>query len=261
MQALLFDMDGVLYNSEEPIPGAAETLAWVRNREIPHLFVTNTTSRGRDALAAKLVRFGIPANSSEIMTPCEAAADWLRSRAARRVALFLRPAARPAFDGLDLLSDDAESGAQYVVIGDLASAWDFATLNRAFRLLHSNPETVLIALGMTRYWKAADGMSLDVAPFVAALEHAVGRKALVLGKPAAEFFQAAADRLGVPNREILMVGDDIETDIAGAQSAGMEAALVRTGKFRELDLAGPVAPDAVLDSVAELPAWWARNVT
>jgi phospholysine phosphohistidine inorganic pyrophosphate phosphatase len=259
MQAILFDMDGVLYNSEEPIPGAVETLDWVRNREIPHLFVTNTTSRGRDALAAKLARFGIPATPGEIMTPCEAAADWLRSRGAASVALFLRPAARPAFDGLDLLPEDAESGARYVVIGDLASAWNFATLNRAFRLLHANPDAALIALGMTRYWKAADGISLDVAPFVAALEHAIGRKALVLGKPAAEFFQAAADRLGFPNREILMVGDDIETDIAGAQSAGMRAALVRTGKFRELDLAGPVKPDAVLDSVAELPAWWARQ--
>jgi HAD superfamily hydrolase (TIGR01458 family) len=259
MQALLFDMDGVLYNSEEPIPGASESLAWARSREIPHLFVTNTTSRGRDALAAKLARFGIPADAAQIMTPCEAAADWLRSQRAARVALFLRPAARPAFAGLDLLPEDAESGADYVVIGDLANAWDFATLNRAFRLLHSNPEARMIALGMTRFWKAADGISLDVAPFAAALEHATGRKALVLGKPAREFFEAAADRLRIPHREILMVGDDIETDIAGAQLAGMRAALVRTGKFRELDLAGPVKPDAVLDSVAELPAWWARQ--
>ena len=261
MQAVLFDMDGVLYNSEEPIPGAAETLSWVRKRDIPHLFVTNTTSRGRDALAAKLSGFGIAASPSEIVTPSEAAADWLRARGAARVALFLRPAARPAFDGLDLLPEDAESGARHVVIGDLASAWDFATLNRAFRLLHSNPEAVLIALGMTRYWKAADGISLDVAPFVAALEHAAGRKALVLGKPSAEFFQAAADRLGVANREILMVGDDIETDIAGAQLAGMQAALVRTGKFRELDLEGPVKPNTVLNSVAELPDWWVRHAT
>jgi len=259
MQALLFDMDGVLYNSEEPIPGATETLGWVRSHKIPHLFVTNTTSRGRDALATKLACFGIPANTGEIMTPCEAAADWLRARGAANVALFLRPAARPAFNGLDLLPDDAESGASHVVIGDLASAWDFAALNRAFRLLHSNPEAALIALGMTRYWKAADGISLDVAPFVAALEHATGRKSLVLGKPSVEFFQAAADRLCVPNREIVMVGDDIETDIAGAQLAGMQAALVRTGKFRELDLEGPVKPDAVLASVAELPDWWARH--
>ena len=257
MRAILFDMDGVLYNSEEPIPGAAETLAWLRERKIPHLFVTNTTSRGRDALTAKLGRFGIPASPDEIMTPCEAAADWLRSRNDGSVALFLRPAARAAFDGLECLPDDAESGARYVVIGDLGSAWDFRTLNRAFRLLHANPAATLIALGMTRYWKAPDGISMDVAPFVAALENASGRKALVFGKPAPAFFQAAAE--GVPSGEILMVGDDIESDIAGAQAAGMQAALVRTGKFRTLDLEGPVKPDAVLDSVAELPAWWERR--
>lgn len=259
MRAILFDMDGVLYNSEEPIPGAAETLAWVRKQEIPHLFVTNTTSRGRDLLKDKLARFGIPASPAEIMTPCEAAADWLRLQGDGGIALFLRPAARTAFDGLECLPDHAENGARYVVIGDLGSAWDFGTLNRAFRLLHANPEAALIALGMTRYWKAPDGISLDVAPFVAALENASGRKALVFGKPAPAFFHAAAERLGVPSGEILMVGDDIESDIAGAQSAGMQAALVRTGKFRPLDQEGPVKPDAVLDSVAELPAWWERR--
>ena len=259
MRAVLFDMDGVLYNSEEPIPGAAETLDWLRERRVPYLFVTNTTSRGRDALAEKLARFGIPASPDEIMTPCEAAADWLRSQGNGSVALFLRPAARAAFAGLDCLPDDAESGARYVVIGDLGSAWDFQTLNRAFRLLHADPAATLIALGMTRYWKAADGISMDVAPFVAALESASGRDALVFGKPAAAFFQAAADRLGIAASEILMVGDDIESDIAGAQSAGMLAALVRTGKFRSLDLEGPVQPDALLDSVADLPEWWERG--
>ena len=163
MQAILFDMDGVLYNSDDPIPGAVETLAWVRRREIPHLFVTNTTSRGRDALADKLERFGIRADLTEIMTPCEAAADWLRSEGGKGVALFVRPAARQAFEGLECVPDNAESGARYVVIGDLGSAWDFRTLNRAFRLLHANPEAALVALGMTRYWKAPDGISLGSA--------------------------------------------------------------------------------------------------
>jgi HAD superfamily hydrolase (TIGR01458 family) len=259
MHAILFDMDGVLYDSDEPIPGAAETLAWVRNRKIPHLFVTNTTSRGREALARKLRQFGIPADSTEIMTPCEAAADWLRSRGDGGVALFVRPAAREAFDGLACLPDYAQSGARYVVIGDLGSAWDFQALNRAFRLLYANPEAILIALGMTRYWKAPDGISLDVAPFVAALENASGRKAQVFGKPAPAFFLAAAHRVGVPAGDILMVGDDIETDIAGAQLAGMRAALVSTGKFRQQDLEGANNPDAVLKSLAELPAWWDRR--
>ena len=78
MRGLLFDMDGVLYNSDQSIPGARETIAWVRENSIPHLFVTNTSSRDRTALADKLRGFGIPASVEEIMTPAAAAADALR---------------------------------------------------------------------------------------------------------------------------------------------------------------------------------------
>jgi phospholysine phosphohistidine inorganic pyrophosphate phosphatase len=260
-RALLFDMDGVLYNSEEPIAGAAEALQWVRERRIPHLFVTNTTSRGRGVLVEKLARFGIAASADEILTPCATATAWLRNQRPGRVALFVRPAARADFDGLACVPDDAESGASYVVIGDLGENWDYRTLNRAFRLLQYNPEARLIALGMSRYWQTPDGLSLDVAPFVAALEHATGRQAVVLGKPAAEFFRAAADRLALPPDALVMIGDDISADIGGAQAAGLWGVLVRTGKFRATDLEGRVRPHAVLGSVAELPKWWESSRT
>jgi phospholysine phosphohistidine inorganic pyrophosphate phosphatase len=259
LRGILFDLDGVLYNSEEPVAGAAEAVAWVRDRGIAHLFVTNTTSRARGVLVEKLARFGIHTDEEKILTPCEAAAEWLRARAAGGIAAFVRPAARVAFSELDCIPENAESGARYVVIGDLGSAWDYRTLNRAFRLLHSNPGAQLIALGMTRYWKAEDGISLDVGPFVAALEQATGRKALVFGKPAQAFFDGAATKLGLRPEEILMVGDDMETDIAGSQQAGLKAALVRTGKFRHMDLEGPITPDVMFDSVAALPEWWRES--
>jgi phospholysine phosphohistidine inorganic pyrophosphate phosphatase len=256
-KAILFDMDGVLYTSEEPIAGAAETLEWVHAQVIPHLFVTNTTSRGRGALVEKLARLGILATDTEILTPSVAPAEWLRAHEEGAVALFVRPSARGEFEGSECLSEQAEGGARYVVIGDLEDAWDFRTLNRAFRLLHSNPDATLIALGMTRFWQTSDGVSLDVAPFVAALEHAIGRKAVVFGKPAEAFFGAAVEKLQIPAAEILMIGDDIETDIAGAQRAGLKGALVKTGKFRPGDLERGVEPDVVLESVASLPDWWA----
>lgn len=258
-RALLFDMDGVVYNAEEPIAGAAEALEWVRAQNIPHLFVTNTTSRGRDVLVAKLERFGIAATADKILTPCLTAKAWLRHQKPGRVALFVRTAARADFEGLSCLPDDAESGASYVVIGDLGEGWDYRTLNRAFRLLQHNPEARLIALGMTRYWQTPEGLSLDVAPFVAALEHATGRQAIVLGKPAPDFFIAAADRLGLAPGSVLMIGDDIHADVGGAQAAGLQGALVKTGKFREADLEGRVKPDVVLGSVADLPDWWTRH--
>jgi HAD superfamily hydrolase (TIGR01458 family) len=171
--------------------------------------------------------------------------------------LFVNPRARTEFAGLPGVPDDAEAGADHVVIGDLGDGWDFRTLNRAFRLLHSNPESSLVALGGTRFWQAPDGLRLDAGPFVAALEYATGRKPVVCGKPAATYFQAAATKLGVPPEEILMIGDDIDIDVGGAQRAGLRGALVRTGKFRLADLNHAVKPDAVLDSVAALPGWWA----
>ena len=249
-------MDGVLYAAGGSIAGAVEAVQWMRGQRLPHLFVTNTSSRPRAALAEKLLSFGFPATESQILTPVAVAADWLRASAMRDIALFVPPPAQSEFAGLPCLPDDAESDASCVVIGDLGQGWDYRTLNRAFRLLHHNPQATLIALGMSRYWLADDGISLDVAPFVVALEHAAGRKAIVFGKPAADFFRAAAGKLGLPAERVLMVGDDVETDIGGAQSAGLRAALVKTGKFRPADLEGPVQPDLVLDSIAELPNWW-----
>jgi phospholysine phosphohistidine inorganic pyrophosphate phosphatase len=256
MRAILFDLDGVLYNHNQPIARASETVAWVREQAIPHLFVTNTTSRPRAALVEKLGSFGIQATEAEIHTPAAVAAKWLRANPPGDIALFLRPSTRSEFAGLPVLPDTAERGAAYVVIGDLEDMWDYRTLNRAFRLLHHNPEARLIALGMTRYWLASDGLALDVAPFVAALEHATGRTPLVLGKPAPAFFQGAVERLGLPAGQILMIGDDVKADVGGAQEAGLKGALVKTGKFRPADLEGEVRPHVVFDSVADLPRWW-----
>src|SRR5262249_46660548 len=119
VRAVLFDMDGVLYNSGRLIPGAVETVAWLRERAIPYRFVTHTTSGGRDALVEKLRGFGIPASEAEILTPAVAAADWLRSNGGGPVALFVRPKTMREFAGIETVAANAETGAAYVIIGDL----------------------------------------------------------------------------------------------------------------------------------------------
>jgi HAD superfamily hydrolase (TIGR01458 family) len=250
MQAILFDMDGVVYNSETLIEGAPETLSWVRERGIPYMFVTNTTSRGRGFLVEKLAKFGIPATEADILTPCVAARELMGDRGP--VALFVPEKSYAEFTGMELLPEDRESGARWVVVGDLGEGWSFRTLNRAFRLLQSTPEAQLIALGMTRFWQAPEGLRLDTAPYVAALEYAAGREAVVMGKPAAAFFDAAVRRLGVAKEEVLMIGDDIRVDVHGAQQAGLKGALVKTGKFRAADLHSARKPDYVIDSIVGL---------
>jgi len=256
MQALLFDLDGVLYQGDRIIDGAIDTLRWCEERAIPHLFVTNTSSKPRRALVERLTRMGLMVSADEIFAPPVAAREYLVTRGGSPVALFVREATREDFEGLQTLGDDAESGARSVVIGDIGDAWDFRTLNRAFRLLMAEPRPVLIALGMSRYAQGEDGLVLDVAPFIKALEHAASCEATVMGKPARAFFDAAVEKLGVPHAQTVMIGDDIRGDVGGAQAAGLAGVLVRTGKFREQDLGGDVQPDAVLDSVADLPRWW-----
>lgn len=256
MHGILFDLDGVFYVGDRIIPGALETLAWVREQAIPHLFLTNTSSRPRRALVQKLDRLGIPIQEEQLLTPAVAALDWIKRHTGGKVALFVAEATRSEFIALDILDEGVTGPVDAVVIGDLGEAWDFKTLNRAFHLLMQQPPPALIALGMTRYWRAPDGLRLDTAPFVVALQHASGVAPAVLGKPARGFFQAALEKLGCDAPDTFMLGDDIRGDIGGAQEAGIKGILVRTGKFQPEDLSLGIHPAAVLPSIAELPAWW-----
>ena len=191
----------------------------------------------------------------DFLTPAAAAYRWLSHHVENKIALFVTEATVSEFDRFDITDDPADD-IDAVVIGDIGEGWDFATMNRAFRMLVNNPDAHLIALGKTRYWKGADGMQLDTGPFVVALRYATKRKPLVLGKPARKFYQAALAHLATPPEETLMIGDDIVGDIKAANKRGFHTVLVRTGKFSELDLNMGIEPNKVLDSIRDLPEYW-----
>ena len=251
MTGVLLDLDGTLYVGDAAIPGAAEAVRALEERGIPYRYVTNTTRMSRRALAARLAAMGFPGPEEALVealfTPALAAARWLRERGLRRIALCVPEAAHEDFAHFE--RDDIRPEA--VVVGDLGESWTFAALNRAFGHLMDGAE--LVALQKNRYWLTPAGLALDAGPFVAALEYASGRPAVVVGKPSADFFRLAAASLGVSPRSAVMVGDDVEADVAGAQEAGLRGALVRTGKYREDELRrSGVRPDAVLDSAARV---------
>ncbi len=256
IKGILLDLDGVFYVGEEAIEGAAGSLEWVRRQGVPHLFLTNTTSRPRSAVVEKLSCMGMDIDPATLLTPPVAASRWISKHVDGPLALFVPEATRSEFTAFDHLAEDAEHGAGAVVLGDLGNAWTFERLNRAFRLLMQEPAPPLVALGMTRYWRAEEGLQLDTGPFVKALEYATDSEAVVMGKPATAFFDTALSMIGCEPSECLVIGDDIRGDIAGAQASGIKAALVRTGKFSASDLETGIVPDLLLDSICDLPAWW-----
>lgn len=256
MKAILFDLDGVFYQGNHVIRDAPEVSRWLNEQAIPHLFVTNTSSKPRAEILSKLNRFGIETDLEHLFTPAVASLKWLKERSlTHRVALYVPELTQSEFRAIDSWKNDKEPP-EAIIVGDLGFAWNYKLMNQIFRQLMARPDTPFIALGMTRYWQAEEGLRLDIAPFIKALEYASGVKAQVMGKPANAFFNAALKILGAAAKDTVMIGDDIQSDIAGAQQAGIAAWLVKTGKFRESDLACGITPDKVLNSVAELQQCW-----
>jgi HAD superfamily hydrolase (TIGR01458 family) len=247
--AVLLDLDGVLYVGDEPIAGAREAVAELRAGGLVLRFVTNTTTRSRAATVAKLARLGFDARDEEVITPAALAVAHCRQRGHRRVALIMADEVKADFSALE----EVDGGADAVIVGDLGERFDYAALNRAFRLLMDGAE--LVALQKNRFWRTPDGLSLDAGAFVAALEYATGQEAVVVGKPARTFFAAVLGDAGVPATAAVMVGDDVESDIGGALGAGLRAVLVRTGKYRRDRVAASgVEPTRTVGSIADVPA-------
>ena len=248
VRAVLLDLDGVLYVEDQPIAGAVEAVAALRDAGLGLRFVTNTTQRSRAHTLEKLERLGMPVAAGELITPAVLAVEHCRARGHERVALLMADDVKADFAGLSETDDDVDA----VIVGDLGERFDYALLNRAFRLVVDGAE--LVALQRNRYWLRNDGLALDVGPFVAALEYAANVEAVVVGKPAPAFFLLALSQLGAEPADAAMVGDDVESDIGGAVRAGLRGVLVRTGKFREESLAAADPPPThVVDSIADVP--------
>ncbi|RUU56517.1 TIGR01458 family HAD-type hydrolase [Mesorhizobium sp. M2C.T.Ca.TU.009.01.2.1] len=249
IRAVLLDLLGVVYDGDVQIAGAAAAIERLRGAGLPLRFVSNTTRSPRDAIIAQLAGLGIKVEDEELATPAGAAVEWLRKRG-RRPHLLVHPDLETEFSGVEGGSDKA------VVVGDAGEAFNHASLNRAFRELVAGAD--FVALAVNRTFKDADGLlSLDTGAFVAALEFASGRSPVVLGKPSPDFFLSALAGLRCPPADAVMVGDDAESDVAGALRAGLGAALlVRTGKYRPGDETRfDPAPTAVVDDLAAAARW------
>jgi HAD superfamily hydrolase (TIGR01458 family) len=249
IRAFLIDLDGVLYAGKRPIVGARECLDLMDDRGYDYRFVSNSTRRRRTSIAERLKGWGYDIPPDRIFTSPLAAVEYMRTSNRRRCFLITTGDVHAEFEdaGVTLTDENAD----FVVVGDAGDAFTYDRLNTALRLILDGAG--ILALERDRYWMGSDGLVLSTGPFVAALEYATGRKSELMGKPSPEFFGLALQDMGVRPQEAAMIGDDILTDVGGAQKMGMKGILVKTGKYREDAVRDSmIAPDLVLDSITGL---------
>ena len=253
MAAILLDIDGVFHVSGRPIGGVGDAIRRLRENGHRLRFVTNNTTTSRADLAEDLRALGVVLDDEELETTPRAAARVL---AGKRVLALTMAAIRTELEGVQLVGEEAEA----VLIGgadetdESNRVFSYMNIARAFAELEAGAE--LYCLHKNRWWQTSRGPLLDSGAYVAGLEYAAGVEATILGKPSPAFFGVALDALDADPERTWMVGDDLDADIAGAKSCGLQTILVRTGKFREEALQDSlVKPDGVVDSIGDVPAF------
>jgi HAD superfamily hydrolase (TIGR01458 family) len=255
IRGLLIDIDGVLTIDGRTVEGAPEAIERLGRMGIPFRILTNSTVRPRSAIVERLARAGFRIDADRISTPAGVARRELAGLGDPPTALYAVPRLQEDFEGANLTRS---RDARIVILGDLGERFDYEVLQEIFERLLEGAE--LWALHKSAFWLQGGKLRMDLGAFVSALEFASGRPARVLGKPGREAFLLAAAELGAPPGEVVMVGDDLRGDVGGAQAAGLSGILVRTGKCRDGLVAEPgIVPDAILDSIADLPAWLERT--
>lgn len=250
--ALLLDLDGVVYVGEQALPGAPEAIAELRRRGKAVVFITNDSRGSRADYAAKLRRLGIAATAEAVLTSSAATAAYLRERHALvdRTAFAI---GSPAFKaeladvGLRLVEGDAGRAAEFVVV-----AWHeefcYRELLIASQAIRRGAH--FYAANRDPVFPTPDGLWPAAGAVVAAVETAAGQRAIAVGKPETPMF-AVALRMLPPGARVAIVGDSLNSDILGGRRAGIGTILVLSGTTQESDLAAAtLRPDHILPDLA-----------
>ncbi|GAD80095.1 HAD-IIA family hydrolase [Vibrio ezurae] len=227
MKGIIFDIDGTLILNNQPLPNARETINDLRKLGVQLRFVTNTTGRTPKQLMTILRELGFQVDASEILTSVAACIYFLNENNYGKAGYLAIPdRIKEQFTKIKQTTKNPS----FVVMGDLDKKFDYTVLNRIFNYMRNGAQ--LITFHRNPFFFKEGKTWLDSGAFTLALEHAGDQKAIVTGKPAAQMFQHAVQSMGLPKHEVIVIGDDVLSDILGAEQAGLQSYLVTTGKFK-----------------------------
>jgi 4-nitrophenyl phosphatase len=258
LRGLLIDLDGVVYTGSQAIPGSAWFLGEARRRGFPFKLVTNNSARPPAAVAERLRGMDIEVDPNEIVTSAEAAVAYIteESKPGARVLVIGEVGLHDALaaTGLTMVEDDS---ADWVVVG-LDRQFTYAKLAAATHAIHHGAR--FVATNADPLLPSEGGVMNPGAGCIVAAIQTSTVKPVVIGKPEPALFRRGLQRLGgFAPADVAMIGDRLDTDVAGARNAGLRTILVLSGGTTAVQLAASeLKPDASADNlagVAELLGW------
>ena len=241
---LLIDFDGVINIYGNPAPYAQEFLSFLHQYKIPSSILSNSTLKNSKEIKEFLIKNNLP-NEIPIMTAADAAVKYVANHY-QRVAVYCADKVKKEFE--KYIDPD---NPQAVIVGDMGENWSIEIMNEIFLKILNGAD--IIAMHMNKFWEPQKNhFILDAGSFIAAIEYATSKKAVLVGKPSPIFFQTALEILGYKeNSPFIMIGDDIESDLMPVNKMGGKSILILTGKTKSL-LEGEFKPDHVANDLSEV---------
>lgn len=246
----LIDLDGVIYRGEELLPGAQAFVQWLNSTHKKYLFLTNNSFASEVQVIEKLGRLGIDTDSNHVMGAGQAAVQNLARRFPRGTVYVVgeQPlAAMVSAHNLQVANADTPS-IDAVLVG-LDRSFDYEKLTIATTAVRRG--AAFIAINRDPLLPIKNGLVPGCGAMVAAIEAASSIHPEVVGKPQPTLLQEAMRKLNSEPQETVMVGDGLDTDIAGGLAANVHTLFVLSGKDSPADLVkSPFKPELIYDNLA-----------
>ena len=257
IKAIILDVDGVLWRGTKPIGDLKSIFIELVNKKIKYCFATNNSTKTLKFYETKLTSLNIPVTSNQIFSSSKVTAEELKNRYPKGGKVFAL-----GMEGLiDALNHqgfiNSEEAPLAVVVG-LDTKFTYEKLTTASFLIQSG--VPFLGTNGDTTFPSPEGLAPGAGSILAALSAATGQKPEILGKPKEAIFKSALTYLGVESLDVLMVGDRLETDIAGGHAVGCKTALVLTG-VSTLEMAKKFnpSPNIIVPELSHLvkmlPSW------
>jgi len=250
-QGFIFDLDGTIYLGENLIQGAKKVIETIKNKNKNYVFLTNKPLATREDYAKKLNNLGINASTENIITSSYVTAEYLKEKKPINCYVIGEKALKKELDNVGVNVSNKIENIDYL-IASFDRKFSYKKLNDALQIIKSGAK--FIATNPDKTCPTENGEIPDAAGMIGAIEGTTGKKVeKILGKPSDEIVEIALQSMDIDNKNCLMIGDRIETDILMGNNNGLATALVLSGVTnKELATSSDVKPDYILNSIADL---------